>query len=257
MVSDFPSLLSARPSDKLGELIKRLQDKTLQFNIPMQDFLADYDKHKLGAISRPQFRRGLRFALANAYVKESPTTEEFDLLEEEYKREMIDGAHYVNWREFCRKINEARLVSNMEVQPTTQPQARLLERQPVQLSGSDEARLRSLLAAMAERFRIRSVYAKAPFHDFAHNMNSPMMVDHITRQQLVQGLSRLGIDLPQDDLEILFKKYDDDGEGSVNYVSLTRDIDATETFSDRSMASMKDSFLGGFRSPKVHEHALR
>jgi len=81
--ADFPSLLSARPSNDVESLIKRIQDKTLQFNIPVQDFLVDYDKHKLGAISRAQFRRGLGFAFGDAYVKESLQEEELTLLEEE------------------------------------------------------------------------------------------------------------------------------------------------------------------------------
>jgi len=258
--ADFPSLLSARPSNDVESLIKRIQDKTLQFNIPVQDFLVDYDKHKLGAISRAQFRRGLGFAFGDAYVKESLQEEELTLLEEEFKREMIDGAHYVDWRKFCRTINEARLLPNLETKPTTEPKPRLLERQPVQLNASVDARLQVLLAALAERFRIRSVYVKAPFHDFAKSSNSPMMVDHITRQQLVQGLSRLGIELPQDDLELLYLKYDDESDGSVNYVSFCRDVDATETFSDRSFerdVHRDDTFVGGFRSPKVHEHVLR
>merc|ERR1712046_108044 len=71
MTSDFPSLLSSRPSDKLEQLMKRLQDKTLQFNIPVHDCLVDDDRHKLGAISRAQFRRGLSFAFGDAYVRES------------------------------------------------------------------------------------------------------------------------------------------------------------------------------------------
>ena len=60
-------------------------------------------------------------------------------------------------------------------------------------------------------------------------------------------------------MEVLFKKYDDDGEGSVNYVSFSRDIDATETFSDRTVASasMRGQFHGGFRDPKVHENRLK
>ena len=100
---------------------------------------------------------------------------------------MIDGAQYFDWRRFSRKINEAILVSNLELQPGVTPEPRLIERQPVQLSGEDEERVRELLGQMQERFRIRSVYAKAPFHDFQQNFNSPMLVDHITRQQFVQA----------------------------------------------------------------------
>jgi len=247
----------SRPPAGLETLIMRLQDKALQFNIPVQDFFVDYDKHKLGAISKSQFRRGLNYAFGDAYIRETISEVELNSLEDLYKREMIDGAHYVDWRSFCKKINEALLVSNLEVKPFTQPERRVIEPQPVTLGAVEEMRIAKLLAAIGERFRIRSVYAKAPFHDFAKSFNSPMMVDHITRQQFVQGLSRLGIELPYGDLEVLFQKYDDNADGSVNYVAFSRDVDATETFSDRVTPVEKGTFYGGFRNSKVHEHLVR
>ena len=53
----------------------------IQFKIPVADFLVDYDRHKLGAISRPQFRRGLNFAFGDSYIRESVTSNEMMLLE--------------------------------------------------------------------------------------------------------------------------------------------------------------------------------
>ena len=41
------------------------------------------------------------------------------------------------------------------------------------------------------------------------------MIDHVTRQQFVQGLSRLGIEPSASEIELLCKKYDDDGIGSL------------------------------------------
>ena len=118
-----------------------------------------------------------------------------------------------------------------------------------------------VLTAMYERFRIRAVYVKGVFHDFAKSNNSPIMVDRVTRQQFVQGLSRLGIEPQTSDLELLFKKYDDAGEGAVNYVAFSRDVDPTETFSDRKRqphsAVPQTTFYGGFRKPKVHEALLK
>ena len=109
---------------------------------------------------------------------------------------------------------------------------------------------------MRERFAIRSVYVKAPFHDFALSSNSPIMVDHCTRQQFVQGLSRLGIEPNAADLDLLFRKYDDLAEGSVNYVAFSVDVDPTETFSSRERLPAapvpQTTFTGGFRVPTVH-----
>ena len=128
------------------------------------------------------------------------------------------------------------------------------------LTPKEEARVTAVLQDMRERFRIRSVYVKEPFADFGRSNNSPMMVDRCTRQQFVQALSRLGIEPEATDLELLFKKYDDAGEGAVNYVAFTTDVDATETFSSRDRKPnspvAQTSFFGGFRSPKVHEALL-
>ena len=78
-----------------------------------------------------------------------------------------------------------------------------------------------------------------------------------TRQQFVQGLSRLGVEPSPAELELLFKKYDDDGEGSVNYVSFCNHVDVTETFSDRSYSKPQVPLYGGFRNAKVDEAVLK
>ena len=77
----------------------------------------------------------------------------------------------------------------------------------------------------------------------------------------VQGLARLGIEPTPSDLDLLFRKYDDLGEGSVNYVKFSVDVDPTETFSTRerlpAMPVPITAFTGGFLKPKVHEDLLR
>jgi len=261
---DIPALLPGRPSTMaLGSLMRRLQEKVIQYKIPVADFLVDYDKHKLGAISVPQFRRGLNFAFGDSYIRESITADEMALLEAVYAREMLDGEHFVDWKQFCKDINAAILTPNLEATPQTVPSpvVPVLGSLPVTLSPVEEARVQSVLSSMRERFRIRAVYVKAPFTDFAKSNNSPMMVDRITRQQFVQGLSRLGIEPSDDDLELLFKKYDDAGEGAVNYVAFSTDVDSTETFSSRERMAHSpvpnSTFYGGFRTPKVHEELLR
>lgn len=261
---DTPALISGRDSTlALGALMRRLQEKVIQFQIPISDFFSDYDKHKLGAISAPQFRRGLNFAFGTLYVRESLTSEEIELLEATYAREMLDGALFVDWKEFCKDIKAAILTPGLEKVPHVLPSPVIpsLGHSPVTLSPTEEARVQELLSEMRERFRIRAVYVKAPFHDFAKSNNSPVMVDRCTRQQFVQGLSRLGIEPQASDLELLFKKYDDAGEGAVNYVKFSTDVDSTETFSDRMRMPRSPvantTFYGGFRVPKVHEELLK
>ena len=260
---DTPSLISSRPSvTALGSLMRRLQEKAVECNIPVVDFFVDYDRHKLCAISRAQFRRGLNFAFGCSYVRESITSDELALLEATYAREMLDGEHFVDYKAFCADINSALYTPHLESQPTTVPQPIIpgLHKGRIGLSAAEEQRVAELLAAMRERIRIRSVYVKAPFHDFAKSNNSPIMVDHCTRQQFVQGLSRIGLEPQAADLELLFRKYDDMGEGSVNYVAFSTDVDVTETFSSREPQPRApvpfNPFHGGFRQPKVDQTLL-
>jgi len=263
-IANVPDLLSSRGSiGKLGPLMRRLQEKVIQFKIPIADFFVDYDTHKIGAISPMQFRRGMNFAFGDSYIKESITAEEMELLTQTYAREMLDGDLFVGWKEFCKDINAAIFTPNLEVQPGAVPHPVVPElgHSPITLEPGEEQRVQELLHAMRERFRIRSVYVKAPFHDFAKANNSPMMVDHVTRQQFVQGLSRLGIEPSAMDLELLFKKYDHAGDLSVNYVAFATDVDPTETFSTRermpTTSVPNTTFYGGFRKMKVHEDLLR
>ena len=137
--------------------------------------------------------------------------------------------------------------------PTREVSDRVIERQERFLTPEEEARVAELLETMRKRFEIRCVYVKGPFHDFALSKNSPKMIDHVSRQQFVQGLSRLGLEPAPDELALLFKKFDDDGVGNVNYVAFARAVDALETFSDRNEAAIakRATFYGGFRKPKV------
>ena len=263
VAGNVPGLLSNRASaGSLGALMRRLQDKVVQFKIPIIDFFCDYDRHKIGAISSPHFRRGMNFAFGSMYVRESITAVEMEMIEQAYAREMLDGAIFVDWKEFCKDINSAVFTPNLESAPHTVPDQPYVKRATVDsLTPAEEERVQALLSAMRQRFKIRQVYVKAPFHDFAQSNNSPVMIDHVTRQQFVQGLARLGIEPSAEELELLFKKYDDAGDRSVNYVAFSTDVDATETFSTRERLPASPvpntSFYGGFRFPKVHEELLQ
>jgi len=247
--ADFPGLLSSREPEDLESLMKRLKHKISRFDIVLADAFVDFDKHKLGAISRAQFRRGLNSAFGDAYIRESLKEEELNTLEEEFKREMVDGAQFVDWNRICLALDGTPLASDAQVQESTISELDLPERQSHRMSHSGGVRLRTVLAQIAERFRIRSVYVKTPFHDFARALNSPKMTNHITRQQFVQGISRLGVELHEDDLQLLCKMYDDLEDSSVNYVRFCQDVDASEIRSSRRFSAVE--FVAGFRHQKV------
>ena len=134
------------------------------------------------------------------------------------------------------------------------------------LSAEENARQHAMLMEQQERIGNEQAEAERAKAELAALEAKIMhggehVRDRVTRQQFVQGLSSLGIEPQASDLELLFAKYDDAGEGAVNYVSFCTDVDSTETFSDRVRMPASPvphtTLYGGFREPKVHEHLLR
>ena len=267
-----PSLLpTASPPSLLALLSPRLllsghlfplppPPQVVQFNLCVADFFGDYDAHSLGVITLAQFRQGMANAFGKPYARVEVTAEELLLLEEAYSKRIPNQpvpTQGFAWSAFCNDLDVVRVVPNLDRDPHGESidTAAMGERQPVSLSEADEARTGQLLAAIRERFRVCSVYAKAPFADFAKNSNSPLMVDHVSRQQFVQALASLGINMSAGDLELFFLKYDDDGEGNVNFVSFCRDVDVLETHSNRSKKPDPNHkpLYGGFRTPHAPE----
>ena len=80
---------------------------------------------------------------------------------------------------------------------------------------------------------VRRVLVKPFFSDYEQQVNSAKVIDHITRNQTIQALSRFGVELDTAQAELLFDRYDDLGDGSVNFVALVRDVDPYENFSGR------------------------
>lgn len=254
---DFPRLNSeAGAGTTHAKLLKRLSDRCVQYGVNgPHNFFSDYDRHARGTCTIPQFRAAMMSAFGASYMKTDLTEKECQLLEEWYARALLDGEAHVRWKDFCNDIAAQVVPPNLEYDPLNSHDGfiPLIERKEKLLSPDEEARLEPLLKKMRDRFSIREVYVKGPFHDFALSKNSPKMIDHVTRQQFVQGLARLGIEPSPTELELLFKKYDDDGVGNVNYVAFSRTVDALENFSDRSKASSdaRNTLYGGWKKPKV------
>ena len=254
---DFPRLNSdAGAGTTHAALLKRLSDRCVQYGVNgPHNFFSDYDRHMRGTCTIPQFRAAMMSAFGASYMKTDLTEKECQLLEEWYARAMLDGEVHVKWKDFCNDIAAQVVPPNLEYDPLNSHDGfiPLIERKEKQLSAEEEARLEPLLKKMRDRFSIREVYVKGPFHDFALSKNSPKMIDHVTRQQFVQGLSRLGLEPSPAEFDLLFKKYDDDGVGNVNYVAFARTVDALEQFSDRSKASSdaRNTLYGGWKKPKV------
>jgi len=256
LASEYPRLLANAPSVMQFEaLLKRIQIKVSKFHIALDDFFRDHDRHKNGTITRAQFRAGIDRALSNSYVRADLTGDEMSLLEDHYAVMLTDGSEGVAYRRFAADVDTVLCLPHLEYAPTVQPEevqaSMIAPGRVVDLGPADEAKLAKLLAAIAERFRINKVPTKGPFADFAKSQNSPMMIDRVTRQQFQQALETLGPQPSAEDMSLLFRKYDDKGEGSVNYVAFCHAVDAIETHSARLSTPSYENVYAGFRKPNA------
>merc|ERR1719359_563198 len=89
-----PKLVSNKPPGTLEELMWRLQNKCIQFTIPVRDAFVDYDTNRKGAITVPQFRAALNRAFGGAYVRADVHEDELATLERAYATVMADGATF-------------------------------------------------------------------------------------------------------------------------------------------------------------------
>ncbi|KAG8462710.1 hypothetical protein KFE25_004686 [Diacronema lutheri] len=164
------------------------------------------------------------------------------------KRAVPPGVLLVDWRAFCADVEP--VMTGLEKDPLAEVHALRADRALQVLSDEDEEALAQLLASIRHRFVTRRVLLKPFFQDFAHSRMKATVADHVTRKQFRQALSTAGIELPAAQLELLYAKYDDSNDQSINYTAFTRAVDPAETYSDRP-AEPRQPFADGYARPRV------
>lgn len=259
LVAEYPRLVQDKPvAGTVDELLTRLKSKISKFHIGIENFFRDHDRHIHGVVTKAQFRAGISRAFSQSYCRADLTAEEMLALEAAYTIKRADGGDAIEWRRFCRDVDQVLTLPNLEYNPTSPVEevhaAMLAPPPPVSMSAADEARLAGVLDTIKTRFKIRHVEAKPPYADFHFSQNSEMMIDHVTRQQFSQSLHKLGIQLKEEELALIFRKFDDLGDGSVNYVSFTQAVDDIERQAGRGQGlptgpGGQPLLANGFRKP--------
>lgn len=96
----------------------------------------------------------------------------------------------------------------------------------VELGQERETRFAQVLERVRAECRQRRISTRGIFDDFASNRNSSKAVGHVTKQQFLQALaSKAGIRLSESDASLLALKFDDLGNGMVNYVAFSVEVD--------------------------------
>ena len=66
--------------------------------------------------------------------------------------------------------------------------------------------MQALLEALRQRVLVRRVLVKPFFSDYEQQVNSAKVIDHITRNQTIQALSRFGVELDTAQAELLLDR---------------------------------------------------
>lgn len=86
------------------------------------------------------------------------------------------------------------------------------------------------------------------------------VADHVTRKQFRQALSTAGVELPTDQMELIYDKFDDSNDLSINYVAFTRAVDPAVSAAakgGRAGAARGSWRPAGVRSKLTPYHACR
>ncbi|KAJ1629128.1 hypothetical protein T492DRAFT_129998 [Pavlovales sp. CCMP2436] len=200
-----------------------------QLRLRVEDAFRDGDRLNSGAVTVEQFRSGIACAFDTSGL--ALTEAEFGFLVQAYRRTPASGAGVapgvllVNWRPFCADVD---------------PVSTGLEQNP--------------LAVVTPVAIDRSLKQNPPplpfFLDFAQSRIKATTADHVTRKQFRQALSTAGIELPAAQLELVYEKFDDSNDLSINYVAFTRAVDPQETYSDRP-SEPRNLFTDGYIKVRV------
>ena len=200
---------------------EKVKTFVFQKKLRIAEFSRDYDKRRSGYITTPQFHRTLD--MCNVAL----STEEVKLLEEKYG----DGAGRVNYKAFQTAIDGAFTPAGMEQHPTTSFGGSFVPTTSLPALGAgEEAQAQGILDRIAEYIDTRKVLARPAFVEHEQDQNSVMIIHHVTGTQFASVLTWLNItpllSLTPAEVKLIAKKYDDRGDGTVNWHLFLERVDS-------------------------------
>ncbi len=152
---------------------------------------------------------------------------EVALLEEKYG----DGAGRMDYKAFQAAIDGSFTPAGLEQNPTMTFGGSYVPTTTVPaLSAGEEAQVQGVLDRIAEYIRTRKVLARPAFVEHEQDQNSVMIIHHVTATQFASTLTRLNItpllSLTPAEVALVSKKYDDRGDGTVNWASFLDRVDS-------------------------------
>jgi hypothetical protein len=116
----------------------------------------------------------------------------------------------------------ANTVKGLEAKPLGETS---LDFGPVRPGQSESGLALAALEKIKRQVSVDGVLVKHFFQDFEANQNSVMIVNHVTRQQFEQCISRLNFALSPTELDVLCKMFGGRQDGTVNYRQFVEYVD--------------------------------
>lgn len=215
----------------ITSLMHELRRWTYVNSVDFQEFLSDFDKHKIGEITGGQFRTGIGLSTYKM------TDKEFEQIEQEYGSTKRPG--YIMWRKFSRDVIQAIAPLDLAKTPkegvplpkdTFNPRAKVVEARE-----SVPANVKQILDLVARFVKVRRISLMEQFKDkdkFGHK--------RVTATGFAQVLQLIGVHLSKNEIDILCGHYNDAAINFVDYTLFVNDIDAMVglLFGDRASTSI-------------------
>mmetsp|Transcript_42091 Transcript_42091/g.51058 ORF Transcript_42091/g.51058 Transcript_42091/m.51058 type:complete len:230 (-) Transcript_42091:373-1062(-) len=212
------------------EILQKVKTAVYKNRIRIKEFFSDFDKLRCGNVSQSQFKSGL--SMAGLVL----SAEEMAHLVNEFA---VDGQR-VNYRLFCEEVEDVFGKSDLEKCPTLhvpgKPDGlvngeRFTLKPGTTLPGDAESKFEKIMEDLAYETKTKRIQVKPFFDDASRNQNSPLRVNHVSRDQFKQALkNHIAPDLSPEAVEIIMDKFQGEGRfnNMVNYVAFANNIDPSE-----------------------------
>lgn len=216
--------ISQKKCESLVELLDLLKGMVLRHRIRVDEFFHDFDRLNTGSVSDCHFRMALGRVKFPRYII---TERDFQLLEEYYGYMAEDGKRMVRWKEFLKELESVFTLPELEKNPlaTFEQPLHLTTKSKPTLSEEEESALQVVLDYIKRQVRQRRILLKPLFQDFDMAIKGLYKTRHITRERFRRALATANIRLSDEQCKALWAKYDDDGDGQVNYEWFLEDVD--------------------------------
>nr|XP_002123656.3 uncharacterized protein LOC100183292 [Ciona intestinalis] len=222
-VSEHPSAVvyddsSIEANPDLKKIFDQIRVAIYKNGIRTTEFFKDHDKLRSGVITENQFICGLSLGCG----KEAHLTKkEIAKLAEHYKT--LDGR--VQYKAFCDIMENAFNVPGLEKKPTihpVSPPSGALTRSLAQLSSEEEQHLVEVLSNLGEVVRKRRLLLYPYFKDYDRGV---AYTRNVTKSQFARILHFLSLDVSEEDLKLLCRKFEEPTSQDVNYPAFCQAID--------------------------------